>query len=151
MRVCAERGCGQWCSHYLLFYVEEKSLWMCSELAEHSTVILRSAVQNDLMLRNRQVSRVRAEMLWRHFLHADKDLPSFRSSPGKQSESPTGTLPTRLEKRHRSHIVHTLIHLFYERSYLRFKFFFTFPEHNLSLFQFVPPHTAREVLNKYQK
>lgn len=63
MRVCAERGCGQWCGHYLLFYVVEKSLWMCSELAEHSTVILRSAVQNDLMLRNRQVSRVRAEML----------------------------------------------------------------------------------------
>lgn len=107
MRVCAEWGCGQQCGHYLLFYVEEKSLWMCSELAEHSTVILRSAVQNDLMLRNRQVSRVRAEMLWQHFLHADKDLPSFRSSPGKQSERVPPAHSTRLEKRHRSHIVRT--------------------------------------------
>lgn len=67
-------------------YTEKKLLWMCSWLAERSTVILRSAVQNDLMLRNRRVSRVRAEMLWRHFLHADKDLPSFRSFPGKESE-----------------------------------------------------------------
>lgn len=52
-----------------------------------SAMILRSAVQNDLMLRNRQVSRVRAEPPWRHFLHSDNaallSLP-FTSSAGEQ-------------------------------------------------------------------
>lgn len=64
MCVWAEGGVG--CNVVILHiycYTEEKLLWMCSGLAERSTVILRSAVQNDLMLRNRRVSRVKAEML----------------------------------------------------------------------------------------
>lgn len=99
-------------------YTEEKLLWMCSGLAERSTVILRSAVQNDLMLRNRRVSRVRAEMLWRHFLHADKDLPSFRSFPGKQSER---VPPAPYPPHWRNITEHTLFtYLCYERRYLHF-------------------------------
>lgn len=62
-----------------------------------SAMILRSAVQNDLMLRNRRVSRVRAELPWRHFLHSDNaallSLPFTSSAGGQQRGVWTSSVP----------------------------------------------------------
>lgn len=56
-----------------LYLVGREREW-CTSLdlfQPQSTAILRSAVQNDLMLRNWWVSRIIAEPPWQHFLHGD--------------------------------------------------------------------------------
>lgn len=55
-----------------------------------SVLILRSAVRNDLALRNGRVSRDFTETPWRHFLRADKDLPSFLSPAWEKKKKPGG-------------------------------------------------------------
>lgn len=60
-----------------LYLVGRERKW-CTSLdlfQPQSAVILRSAVQNDLMLRNWRVSRVIAEPPWQHFLHGDNAAP----------------------------------------------------------------------------
>lgn len=69
-----------------LYLVGREREW-CTSLdlfQPQSAVILRSAVQNDLMLRNWRVSRVIAEPPWQHFLHGDNAAPPLTSSAREQ-------------------------------------------------------------------